>query len=61
MTDVNLCIIYLLHILREKQHLLKKTGKTRSKIARNLAFNKVKKCTFNLVNFVNSFQKYIIS
>ena len=24
MTDVNLCIIYLLHILREKQHLLKK-------------------------------------
>ena len=24
MTDVNLCIIYLLHILREKQHLGKK-------------------------------------
>ena len=27
MTDVNLCIIYLLHILREKQHLQKKQVK----------------------------------
>ena len=27
MTDVNLCIIYLLHILREKQHLPKKQVK----------------------------------
>ena len=34
---------------------------TRSKIARNLAFNKVKKFTSNLMIFENSFCKYVTS
>ena len=34
-------------------------SKTRSKIARNLAFNKVKKFTSNLMIFENNFCKYV--